>query len=93
MYIVYYRSADAHSWVPLICDVIDFQRYLSSVIDELDEAWDRRKEASNALPHVFARSVSGSIDTFPIVINRPSTGNLQRLFYNGKYACHVVKVR
>lgn len=45
----------------------------------------------NELPAVFGRSVTGCIDTFPIMINRPK-GKKQRFFYNGKYACHVVKV-
>ena len=67
--------------------------YLAQVINELDEAWDRRLEMDNALPHVFSRKVTGSIDSFPIIINRPLKGNVQRHFYNGKYACHVVKVR
>jgi hypothetical protein len=62
------------------------------VIDELGEAWDRRKDPENQLPHVFGRQVVGSVDSFPIIINRPKKGNLQRFFYNGKYACHVVKV-
>jgi hypothetical protein len=42
------------------------------------------------LPHVFPRSVSGSVDSFPIIINRPKKN--QNVFYNGKYGCHVVKV-
>lgn len=62
------------------------------MINELDEAWEKRHEIGNSLPHVFGRSIVGSIDTFPILINRPSKNNLQRLFYNGKYASHVVKV-
>jgi hypothetical protein len=65
---------------------------LAQVIDELTEAWEDRKHPSNQLPHVFERSVTGSIDSFPIIINRPQGGNMQRLFYNGKYGCHVVKV-
>jgi hypothetical protein len=43
---------------------------------------------------VFGRNVNGSVDTFPIIIQRPKgSGNMQRWFYNGKYSCHVVKVR
>jgi hypothetical protein len=63
------------------------------VINELDEAWDNRLLPANQLPHVFGSKVTGAIDTFPIIINRPLKGNKQRHFYNGKYACHVVKVR
>ena len=66
---------------------------MAAVINELDEAWDLRKEPGNELPHVFTRQVTGCIDSFPIMVNRPKKGNLQRLFYNGKYGCHVVKVR
>ena len=69
------------------------QAYLAEVIDELEAAWDDRFSPANELPHVFGRRVTGAIDTFPIIINRPSKGNQQRHFYNGKYACHVVKVR
>lgn len=62
------------------------------MIDELDTAWIKRKEEENQLPHVFGATVTGCIDTFPIIINRPARGNDQRFFYNGKYATHVVKV-
>jgi len=49
---------------------------------------------ANELPHVFGRNVTGSIDSFPINIYRPQgSNNMQRWFYNGKYACHVVKVQ
>lgn len=72
---------------------VDVQRFLADNIDELGEAWVHRNDAENAIPHVFARSVTGAVDSFPIMINRPKTGNLQRIFYNGKYGCHVVKVR
>ena len=63
------------------------------MIDELEAAWDDRFSPANELPHVFGPRVTGAIDTFPIIINRPQKGNMQRHFYNGKYACHVVKVR
>lgn len=62
------------------------------MIDELSEAWDRRREAGNRLPHIFSRHVTGAVDSFPILVNRPKKGKLQRFFYNGKYATHVVKV-
>jgi hypothetical protein len=68
-----------------------WERHLASVIDELSAAWDGRWHPANALPHVFARTVTGSVDTFPILINRPSHG--QSIFYNGKYKAHVVKVQ
>jgi len=44
------------------------------------------------LPHLFSRQVTGAVDSFPIIVNRPKKGNMQRFFYNGKYATHVVKV-
>lgn len=43
---------------------------------------------------MFSRNVTGSVDSFPIIIHRPKgSNNMQRWFYNGKYACHVLKVR
>jgi hypothetical protein len=68
-----------------------WEKHLASVINELGEAWSNRFQPQNALPHVFDSKVTGSIDSFPIEINRPPN-NVQRLFYNGKYAKHVVKV-
>lgn len=76
----------------IVCYFFVFQRYLASVIDEMDDAWRSRHDEANALPHVFGPTVTGCIDTFPIIINRPALGNDQRFFYNGKYANHIVKV-
>lgn len=64
---------------------------MASVINELRDAWDARRDPSNAIPHVFDSMVVGAVDTFPIEINRPAS-HAQRLFYNGKYAKHVLKV-
>lgn len=67
-----------------------YEKHLASVIDELAHLWDARFDPSNRLPHVFDNMVTGSVDTFPIVILRPKVG--QRNYYNGKYKQHVVKV-
>ena len=64
--------------------------HLAGCIDEMQEAWDARFDR-NSLPHVFTDRVTGSIDTFPIYINRPPNA-LQRQYYNGKYGGHVLKV-
>jgi len=36
--------------------------------------------------------LSGSIDTFPVVVSRPLDSTLQSYLYNGKYKKHVYKV-
>jgi hypothetical protein len=73
------------------------EEYLSSVIDELRHSWDARRSSGNFLPDTFGTSVTGCVDTFPIVIYRPKSQgeneDPQKLFYNGKYGCHVVKVQ
>jgi hypothetical protein len=65
--------------------------HLAACIDEMQEAWDARFD-NNRLPHVFNDRVTGSIDTFPIYIQRPPNA-LQRQYYNGKYGGHVLKVK
>lgn len=82
----------ARNWRKLVGKIHGWEQYLASAVSELDTVWASRNDASNALPHVFDEKVTGSIDTFPIEINRPPN-DVQRLFYNGKYAKHVVKVR
>lgn len=63
------------------------------MIDELGAAWEGRHDPANRLPHVFDHTITGCVDTFPIIINRPKgKNNVQRWFYQGKYACHIVKV-
>ena len=68
-----------------------WEHHLATVIDEMLPAWNSRFEADNRLPHVFDEAVTGSVDTFPIEICRPSDGS-QREYFNGKYKKHVVKV-
>lgn len=67
--------------------------FLAAVINEVDQTWNRRFEEPNALPHVFDRTVTGCLDSFPIHVNRPVTSNWQKLMYNGKYKGHVMKVQ
>jgi len=45
---------------------------------------------SNRINHRFANNIVGSVDTFPIIVNRPKKN--QSLLYNGKYKAHVYKV-
>lgn len=56
-----------------------------------NQAFEVREEKQNALSHVFPASVTGCVDTFPIFIKRPKSSR-QKLFYNGKYKGHVLKV-
>jgi hypothetical protein len=66
-------------------------KHLAQSIDEMQVAWDARFN-NNRLPHIFNDMVTGSIDTFPIYIQRPPNA-LQRQYYNGKYGGHVLKVK
>jgi hypothetical protein len=68
-----------------------WEKYLASVIDEMQHEWDARFDVRNRLPHVFDSRVTGSVDSFPIEIQRPSDGT-QAQYYNGKYKKHIVKV-
>lgn len=68
-----------------------WEAYLARVIDELSPVWSTRHDKSNHLPHIFDSKVTGCIDTFPILIERPGNGE-QHKYYNGKYKAHVVKV-
>ena len=70
-----------------------YETHLASVIDELHDLWRHRFRIDNRLPHLFPRTTTGCIDTFPIYISRPDRADVQRAFYNGKYGGHVIKVR
>jgi hypothetical protein len=73
-----------HAYNRFLSRLYVYERYLSSVIEELREAWDNRLGERNRLPHAFGPHVTGSIDTFPINVNRPKDALHQRLLYNGK---------
>lgn len=49
-----------------------------------------RNNMINRMNHRFGNNVIGSVDTFPIVVNRPKQN--QSYLYNGKYKQHVYKV-
>jgi hypothetical protein len=66
--------------------------FLASVVDELQTVWNSRHEMTNRIPHHFQSMLSGSIDTFPVVVSRPLESTLQSYLYNGKYKKHVYKV-
>jgi len=75
-------------------DVIRWENYLATVIEELQDAWNNRVSPENALPYIFPINVTGSIDTFPIYIRRPKHSGFQSAMYNGgKYRKHIVKVQ
>ena len=65
--------------------------YLASVVNELAEPVQRRRESHNRIPRVFSRHVVGSIDTFPLRVQRRKGYMRQRILYQGKYKCHVLK--
>jgi hypothetical protein len=56
-------------------------------VNELTSAWQNRWCQANTIPTTFHDRVTGSLDTFPIYINRPSVG--QRLYYNGNYRSNL----
>jgi hypothetical protein len=62
-----------------------YEQHLAREMDELQSGWDARYDDENKLPHIFPASVTGSIDTFPIVVQRPADSIWQRKLYNGKY--------
>jgi hypothetical protein len=66
--------------------------YLASAIDELSFVWNNRHQMTNRIPHHFRDMLTGSIDTFPIVVSRPVDNVVQSYLYNGKYKKHVMKV-
>jgi hypothetical protein len=81
------------TWRDHVHRIQRWSAWLAGQVDELQRAWDARFDPANELPHVFHRLVTGSIDSFPIIINRPSAPGVQRRFYSGKYKQHVAKVR
>jgi hypothetical protein len=64
--------------------------YLAGVINELCTTWNDR--FNHPLPHVFDDMVTGSLDTFPIYVSRPTNEHAQTYLFNGKYGGHVLKV-
>ena len=66
-------------------------KYLASVVNDLEEPIRRRTEIHNIIPRVFSASVTGSIDTFPWRVQRRKGYMKQRVLYQGKYKCHVLK--
>jgi hypothetical protein len=86
-----YHSSYAGNYRTQLHKLHTWEEHLAGVIDEMQPAWDARFDTDNRLPHVFDEKVTGSIDTFPIIIQRPSDGT-QSQYYNGKYKHHIVKV-
>jgi hypothetical protein len=87
----FYLSGSAANYRKQLDRLHIWEKFLAGVIDEMQTAWDDRFAAENRLPHVFDSLVTGSVDSFPIYIQRPSDGT-QSQYYNGKYKRHIVKV-
>ena len=66
-------------------------KFLASVVNELEEPVRRRMEQHNIIPRVFSACVTGSVDTFPWRVQRRKGYMKQRVLYQGKYKCHVLK--
>jgi hypothetical protein len=71
----------------------EWEKHLSSTMEELMQSWDDRLLPANRLPHLFDAHVTGSIDTFPVRVARPRNNEWQSNLYNGKYKGHVVKYK
>jgi hypothetical protein len=82
------RSNDSKS----LTSLYKYIKYLASVVDELSIVWNDRHNMSNRIPHHFREMLTGSIDTFPVIVSRPTDGTQQSYLYNGKYKKHVYKV-
>ena len=67
-------------------------KYLAQVLNELEAVWATRHDDFNRIPHHFRDKLVGSIDTFPILVSRPTHSIKQSILYNGKYKHHVYKV-
>ena len=68
-------------------------KYLSTVIDEMSGVWNRRHDMNNRIPHHFQSMLTGSVDTFPIIVSRPTKKSVNTYLYNEKYKKHVLKVK
>lgn len=55
--------------------------------------WRRRHDMNNRIPHLFQPMLTGSVDTFPVVVSRPMDKHIAKYLYNGKYCKHILKVR
>jgi hypothetical protein len=62
-------------------------------MNDMNDVWNRRHDMINRIPHLFQNMLSGSIDTFPVVVQRPTDKKTSSYLYNGKYKKHVLKVQ
>jgi hypothetical protein len=90
-YLKQYPVARAHDSKSLT-SVYMYIDYLASVVDELSIVWNARHNMSNRTPHHFRDMLTGSVDTFPVIVSRPTDATEQSYLYNGKYKKHVYKV-
>lgn len=70
-----------------------YSQYLCSVMNDMNDVWNRRHEMINRTPHLFQNMLTGSIDTFPVIVSRPSNSKISSYLYNGKYKKHVLKIQ
>ena len=90
-YLKQYPVTRAHE-LKSVSSIHKYITHLASVINELSSVWNRRHEMTNRIPHHFRDMLTGSIDTFPVVVSRPVDNTVQSYLYNGKYKKHVMKV-
>ena len=57
-------------------------KYLSSVMNDMNDVWNRRHDMINRIPHFFQNMLSGSVDTFPVIVSRPSSKQFSSYLYN-----------
>ena len=66
-------------------------KYLARKVNDLQEVVDKRFDDDNKIPVLFDYTVTNSLDTFPWRVQRRKGYMRQRVLYQGKYKCHVLK--
>jgi hypothetical protein len=90
-YLKLYPVVRAHE-LKSLSSINKYIEHLASVVDELSSVWNHRHNMINRTPHHFRHMLTGSIDSFPVVVSRPVDSKIQSYLYNGKYKKHVMKV-
>ena len=65
----------------------------SMMVHVLDDTWMSRDKQENPCSTFFGAGCIGSVDTFPVFMQRPSNYIEQRTLYSGKYKRHCMKVQ
>lgn len=66
-------------------------KYLAGKVNDLEEVVNKRWDDDNKIPVLFDEFVTSSIDTFPWRCQRRKGYMKQRVLYQAKYKCHVLK--